>query len=241
VAARNAAVAASTGEYIALLDADDTWLPEKLEKTISALDRSPGAVLAYSEYIPIDENGKEIQPSSFSPAFAHAPSMDEMLGQLWPFAYPTVVIRRSAYDPCEDFCAKAAGSIAAGLGGDYMFLQARERGEFIYVSEPLARIRRIRDPLAFGRWEAHTFIEVVRKRYGRRARGLIAQVRNGFAAHMALKAARQIDNGGLGPALQSWMEVMRYQPFFLIHPRNIARVFTRRSIRRVLKVLLRSA
>lgn len=36
-AARNTAVQASTGEFIALLDSDDEWLPTKLERQVSAL------------------------------------------------------------------------------------------------------------------------------------------------------------------------------------------------------------
>ncbi|MEZ4547537.1 MAG: glycosyltransferase family A protein [Thermodesulfobacteriota bacterium] len=37
---RNNAVNSSSGEYIAFLDDDDEWLPEKLEKQVSVLDRS---------------------------------------------------------------------------------------------------------------------------------------------------------------------------------------------------------
>lgn len=44
--ARNAGIAASTSEVIALLDADDVWMPQKLERQMAALrdDASIGAV-----------------------------------------------------------------------------------------------------------------------------------------------------------------------------------------------------
>ncbi len=45
-AARNDAVAAGTGELIAVVDADDLWLPTKLARQIDVLDREPEAVLA---------------------------------------------------------------------------------------------------------------------------------------------------------------------------------------------------
>lgn len=39
--ARNAALAVARGDFIALLDADDLWLPEKLEKQIAYLSQHP--------------------------------------------------------------------------------------------------------------------------------------------------------------------------------------------------------
>lgn len=41
-AARNTGVRAATGEYVALLDADDLWLPHKLERQLTVLESAPG-------------------------------------------------------------------------------------------------------------------------------------------------------------------------------------------------------
>ncbi len=46
--ARNAGVRASHGEYVTFLDADDIWMPDKLEKTLAALDHDCGAAMVYT-------------------------------------------------------------------------------------------------------------------------------------------------------------------------------------------------
>ena len=46
-AARNAAIRASTTEFLALLDADDVWLPCRLEESVKILRERPQAGLAY--------------------------------------------------------------------------------------------------------------------------------------------------------------------------------------------------
>jgi glycosyltransferase involved in cell wall biosynthesis len=38
---RNAGAHASTGEYLAFLDDDDEWLPEKLARSVTLLDEDP--------------------------------------------------------------------------------------------------------------------------------------------------------------------------------------------------------
>ena len=58
--ARNAAMRTARGRYIALLDADDVWEPEFLERQLAFM-RKTGAVCVCSAYRHIDENGREIQ------------------------------------------------------------------------------------------------------------------------------------------------------------------------------------
>ena len=52
---RNRAIEASQGQYIAFLDADDLWIPEKLEKQIMFMEKHDLA-FTYSSYKTINEN-----------------------------------------------------------------------------------------------------------------------------------------------------------------------------------------
>lgn len=56
-AARNAAIAAARGRYLALLDCDDLWMPQHLSHAIEALESDPQTVLIHANVRFIDENG----------------------------------------------------------------------------------------------------------------------------------------------------------------------------------------
>lgn len=58
---RNRAIAESIGEHIALLDADDVWLPQKLARQVAFLDEHPEIGLVYAKAEYIDEKSERVQ------------------------------------------------------------------------------------------------------------------------------------------------------------------------------------
>jgi glycosyltransferase involved in cell wall biosynthesis len=83
-AARNAAIRAARGKYIAPLDADDLWFPEKLEKQVACMEQSgadTGLVYCWSRLL--DEKGKVMDTSStctFEGRLRHALVLMNLLG-----------------------------------------------------------------------------------------------------------------------------------------------------------------
>lgn len=67
--ARNRGIEESTGDYLCILDHDDYWAPRKLELQLAALDRSPQADVAFSNFLPWtpDEHGRFPAPESMFP------------------------------------------------------------------------------------------------------------------------------------------------------------------------------
>jgi len=57
--ARNYGIKNSDGQYIALLDYDDLWMPEKIEEQIKEIDKHPDVGLLYCWFYIIDSHGKE--------------------------------------------------------------------------------------------------------------------------------------------------------------------------------------
>lgn len=58
-ATRNTGIITSRGEYIAFLDQDDIWLPEKLERQLELFKKSNSKIgLVYTDVYFIDSNGK---------------------------------------------------------------------------------------------------------------------------------------------------------------------------------------
>jgi glycosyltransferase involved in cell wall biosynthesis len=97
-ATRNAAIAASRGELVAFLDADDVWLPEKLERQVAALHDDPelGAVSCL-----VDEF-LDLRPGE------HPPVRPPRLGEGGALCSATVV-RRTVVDALGPFQPRGSG------------------------------------------------------------------------------------------------------------------------------------
>jgi glycosyltransferase involved in cell wall biosynthesis len=63
-ASRNRGIALASGEYVAFLDHDDLWTPDKLEAQLRALQEDPRIGVSYSLVHCIDEAGRFLHPCS---------------------------------------------------------------------------------------------------------------------------------------------------------------------------------
>jgi glycosyltransferase involved in cell wall biosynthesis len=198
VAARNAASRAAGGEYLAFLDADDLWLPEKLKLTVEALDRSPRAVAAFSDHI-VESSGKReiVQRTNSSPSLAELLSGGDAI-----VIYPTTaVVRKSVFDACGGFEERFGRR--PGFHDTYLWLRLREHGEFVHVPVPLAIYRETEYAKHADKYGAsRVLFRLVRQRYGKAARPLMQAASGWLASSLATKALGQLDRReNIGAAL----------------------------------------
>ena len=101
--ARNLALQASVGEFVAFLDSDDLWVPEKLEKQIPLFDADKSTGLVYSFTKMTDEKGNALEHETkkrlrlHREAFKRGYSYEEMTKfcVLWP---STILIRKNCFE-----------------------------------------------------------------------------------------------------------------------------------------------
>jgi glycosyltransferase involved in cell wall biosynthesis len=95
-AAQNTGIRASTGEYLSILGADDTWLPSKLRVQVPLLMVHPEVGVLYSQAIRRVAGEEELFPDAL-----RAPSgwvFDAMLTYSFAGHFASLLVRREAFD-----------------------------------------------------------------------------------------------------------------------------------------------
>ena len=127
---RNRALKEAKGRYIAFLDADDLWLPEKLEKQVAFMEQN-GYAFTYHDYIEIDEQSK---PFGILVSGKKHVSRLDMMSCCWPGCLSVI------YD------AKVVGLIQIPdirkNNDSAMWLQAIKKADCFLLPETLAQYRR---------------------------------------------------------------------------------------------------
>ncbi len=134
-ASRNAGIKIAKGEFIAFLDADDAFLPEKVAEQVHALEAHPDFGVCYSDLIHMSEE----EPRTFYHHTYQYPSGD-VFGELLKrqFINPlTVMARREIFEKYGVFDE----SLRRSEDWDLWLRLARAGVKFLYLDKPLAHYR----------------------------------------------------------------------------------------------------
>jgi glycosyltransferase involved in cell wall biosynthesis len=101
---RNAALAKARGEYLAFLDSDDVWAPDKLQRQLAALRTHPTARWCYCACAPIDAQGEELPKKNLHEIVRPQGYIFEQLLKLQiGIAMPTVLAERTLIEEVGGF------------------------------------------------------------------------------------------------------------------------------------------
>lgn len=97
---RNAALKEARGEAVTILDGDDRFLPEKLEKEAAALHRHPEARAVYSNFAYISSDGERLRLWAGGEMLPQGNVFAEMFGLRFPRAVPfrAPLVLRQCYE-----------------------------------------------------------------------------------------------------------------------------------------------
>lgn len=147
-AARNRALREAKGRWIAFLDSDDLWLPEKLERQIAFMEKT-GCRFSYTNYSEIDENSRPLGRTVTGPKRI---TRTGMYNYCWPGCLTVM------YD------ARALGLLQIGdikKNNDYaMWLKLCRKADCRLLDEDLALYRR-----RSGSISNHSYWELIKWHY----------------------------------------------------------------------------
>jgi glycosyltransferase involved in cell wall biosynthesis len=139
-AARNTGIAHCTGKYIAFLDADDLWAPEKLQKQVAVFQESTQveAVHTAAYLVQLDGEQREVSRRILRrPAFLEQTLYEELLYRMVIIgSASSVMVRRPVLQQVGPFHEQTLASDRD------MWQRIAEHYDFHYVDEPLVCIRK---------------------------------------------------------------------------------------------------
>jgi glycosyltransferase involved in cell wall biosynthesis len=147
---RNAAAATASGRYLAFLDSDDEWAPQKLERQLAALRDHPQCRWSYTACTHIDESGRLIPKKRAAPPAPDGWIFRQLLMLEIGIAMPTVVTERALF-------AEIGGFDEQQLFGEFhdLCLRLALKGEVVVVREPLCSVRAHREHYSSDRAANH--------------------------------------------------------------------------------------
>ncbi|MBF0546927.1 MAG: glycosyltransferase [Candidatus Riflebacteria bacterium] len=137
-AARNKGILKSTGDFIAFLDSDDLWLPEKISRQVEFLHKNKQFGMVYSdcEYFEISESGNPIKKKVRVNPHQGWISKELFLENF--IASCTPLVRREVFEECGVFNESALLRCREDWE---MWLRIASRFQIGYMPETLAKYR----------------------------------------------------------------------------------------------------
>jgi glycosyltransferase involved in cell wall biosynthesis len=221
-AARNRALTEARGEWVAPIDADDLWHPEKLAQQMTVLRLAgPDTGLVYCWSVGIDENDLVVTPN-LCESRAEGHVLASMIECNLPGNASTPLIRRrdlaavGGYDPS----LQAAG--AQGTEDWKLYLSLAEITDFALVPRHLVGYRRTLGNMSSNVVAMERSLDLLRTWFSAKWPALPRRRlrRHRFFAELYL-ADLALRRNDLSQALRFYLRACRARPLGLVHPASL--------------------
>jgi glycosyltransferase involved in cell wall biosynthesis len=223
-AARNAAIRASTSEFIALLDADDAWLPCRLLESMTIMSKHPQAGLAYGLVTYMDSEGNLGSTWEGNRNYAEGSIAPQIYMRKVELPCPTITFRRR--------CIEEAGLFDEAMRATEdrdLWLRIAFRSEVAFIPKVIAYYRV--SPTSASANMQKMFegqLQFLRKHYGAKGCGLRArQIARATVYKQRAEALKRHDKSGA--ALLTALRAAAIYPFDLDNIRSAASILLHSS------------
>jgi glycosyltransferase involved in cell wall biosynthesis len=206
-ASRNAAIKEASGEYVALLDDDDEWLPQKLEKQVRLLDSSPAKVgMVYTGFCKVEGSNKgviaQVIPEKRGSVF------EDMCFRNWIGTCSTVLLRRVCFENTGWFDE----TLPSGVDYD-MWLRLSKQFDIDCIPEPLVLYTVHANSISTNHETRIRGAEAQFKKYG----SFFAKNRKGYSRRYLSLGVHYCYQGDLTKGREAFFNGIKLNPFEVRH------------------------
>lgn len=224
--ARNSAIKHSTGDYIALLDPDDIWFPERLHEGVTVLENNPDISFVHANITYIDEDSQILRIPKRNISYLSGEIFNYLLTRKAHLSCPTVLFKKSILDDIGNFDEYLT---YLGCEDRDLWLRISKRYKIQYIDKCLAYYRKVGGSMSSNTEKMLKARQYVVKKHTQDECSFVLK-RQGYAAIYLELADHYYVKGKFFEAIRQYMKSICYWPFDYSSWINLSKSFVKRSL-----------